>query len=133
MKILLLEDNYLILQSIQDKLEALGHTVVAAYDGRAVLDYPEGAFDLLLTDWQMPYADGIFAIQANGRSGTATKVILMSSASLSERVSEYRMTLDEVVEALKEGGMLHAFHPKANSPDALLALVAECDPANTPA
>lgn len=57
--LLVVEDNPISLQILQEQVEHLGCTVVAAVNGREVLARSDiSAFDAILTDLQMPHVDG---------------------------------------------------------------------------
>jgi len=64
LRILLVDDDPLILQSLQDSLEGDGHLVGIAEGGQAGIDAfrvaeQRGArFDVVITDLGMPYVDG---------------------------------------------------------------------------
>jgi DNA-binding response OmpR family regulator len=64
LRILLVDDDPLVLRSLRDALEFEQHDVVTAEGGQAGLDEFAGAidrnqpFDLVITDLGMPYVDG---------------------------------------------------------------------------
>ncbi|MCW0483984.1 response regulator transcription factor [Gaoshiqia sediminis] len=58
-KILVAEDNKLILETINHKLLRDGYEVIKAQDGKECLSYLENnEVDLLITDLYMPYVNG---------------------------------------------------------------------------
>ncbi|WP_372776240.1 response regulator transcription factor [Mangrovibacterium sp.] len=58
-KILVAEDNKLILETINHKLVRDGYDVVKVFDGKECLAYlKENTVDLLITDLYMPYLNG---------------------------------------------------------------------------
>lgn len=60
MKILLLEDERMLSDAITEYLMALGHRVVACYDGNDALSYVKSeSFDLLILDINVPGIDGL--------------------------------------------------------------------------
>ena len=62
LNVLIAEDNATNRRITRTYLEAWGHTVVAAHDGNeAIRCFPDGKFDLVLMDLQMPRMDGIAA------------------------------------------------------------------------
>jgi len=64
MRILLIDDDPLVLRSLRDSLELEGHDVVTSEGGQAGIDEFGGAlesgkpFDIVITDLGMPYVDG---------------------------------------------------------------------------
>jgi PAS domain S-box-containing protein len=64
MRILLIDDDPLVLRSLRDSLELEGHGVVISEGGQAGIDEFAGAldgdnpFDIVITDLGMPYVDG---------------------------------------------------------------------------
>ena len=59
MKILVIEDEKLLADSIKTLLEGKGFEVEVAYDGETGVEYAElGIYDLLILDVMMPKMDG---------------------------------------------------------------------------
>jgi CheY-like chemotaxis protein/anti-sigma regulatory factor (Ser/Thr protein kinase) len=60
MRILVVDDDPLLLQSLREFLEADGHTIITASGGQEGIDLfrEGGTFDLVITDLGMPYIDG---------------------------------------------------------------------------
>lgn len=58
MKILLLEDELMLNNSITEYLKDIGHMVESFTDGQEVLDNINGSFDLLILDINTPTKDG---------------------------------------------------------------------------
>lgn len=62
MKILVVDDERLLVKGIKFNLEYEGYEVDTAYDGRAAVDMAHnGAYDLLILDVMMPEIDGLEA------------------------------------------------------------------------
>ena len=60
MKILLLEDEIMLNESIVEYLEALGYSVDSYFDGLEAFDYiKENSYDLLILDINVPNMDGL--------------------------------------------------------------------------
>ena len=60
MKILVIEDEKLLADSIKSMLERKGFQVECVYDGEAGTEYAElGIYDLLILDVMMPKMDGL--------------------------------------------------------------------------
>ena len=67
MKILIVEDEKLLADSLRAMLEGKGFTVEAVYDGETGAEYAEtGVYDLLILDVMMP---GLTGIRSRGRCG----------------------------------------------------------------
>lgn len=58
LSVLVVDDNPVTRMVLQQQLQHLGHQVIACDSGKAALDQPEGCFDLVLTDCNMPEMDG---------------------------------------------------------------------------
>ena len=80
-----------------------GHETVTAEDGADALDIltrEQGAFDLLLTDIQMPVMDGIALALAAARDFPDLKILLMTGfADQRERASGLNAIVHDVVTA----------------------------------
>ena len=80
MKILIVEDEKLLADSIKTMLEGRGFQVEAVYDGEAGADYAElGIYDLLILDVMMPKLDG-YQVARRVRSQRCGTPILMLTA-----------------------------------------------------
>ena len=84
LRILVVDDDPLMLTSLSDTLELDGHVVVTANGGQAGIDTfraarrPEQAFDIVITDLGMPYVDGRKVAGAVKASAAGTPVILLT-------------------------------------------------------
>ena len=80
MKILIIEDEKLLADSLKVLLESKGFEVEAGYDGETGADYAElGIYDLLILDVMMPGMDGL-AVAKRVRSLRCSTPILMLTA-----------------------------------------------------
>ena len=80
MKILVIEDEKLLAQSLKTLLEGKGFQVETVYDGETGADYAElGIYDLLILDVMMPGMDGL-AVAKRVRSLRCSTPILMLTA-----------------------------------------------------
>ena len=80
MKILIIEDEKLLADSIQTMLESRGFQVEAVYDGETGADYAElGIYDLLILDVMMPGMNG-YQVARKVRSQRLGAPILMLTA-----------------------------------------------------
>jgi CheY-like chemotaxis protein/anti-sigma regulatory factor (Ser/Thr protein kinase) len=84
LRVLIVDDDPLMLKSLCDTLELDGHVVVTANGGQAGIDTfnaarrPDEAFDIVITDLGMPYVDGRKVASAVKASADATPVILLT-------------------------------------------------------
>lgn len=84
LRLLLVDDDPVLLKSLRDVLESEGHIIVTANGGRAGIDVfraaskGEGRFDAVITDLGMPYVDGRQVAEAIKRASPATPVILLT-------------------------------------------------------
>lgn len=80
MKILVVEDERLLADSICNLLEAKGFETEAVYDGKSGQEYAElGIYDLLILDVMMPEMDG-YEVSRRVRADRCTVPILMLTA-----------------------------------------------------
>ncbi|HKW85278.1 MAG TPA: MHYT domain-containing protein [Burkholderiaceae bacterium] len=85
LRMLIIDDDPLLLKSLSDTLEADGHVVSAANGGQAGIDMfhaalrqADEAFDAVITDLGMPYVDGRKVAAAIKESADDTPVILLT-------------------------------------------------------
>jgi PAS domain S-box-containing protein len=84
LRVLLVDDDPLLLRSLRDMLENDGHVVVAANGGQAGIDafnesHARGeGFGIVLTDLGMPYVDGRKVASAIKQASPATPVLLLT-------------------------------------------------------
>lgn len=78
MRVLVVDDRAVDRRLVRVLLEAAGHEVDEAPDGRAALDQlRDAAYDAVVSDVKMPYVDG-FALAAALRGPGQPKVVLLS-------------------------------------------------------
>lgn len=111
--ILLVEDDIYFADMFAGNLEDMGHSVTRAVDGLAALKrLKQDRFDLVITDYQMPFVNGsslIDSLRSMDVVNNATPVILMSGA----------LPADIAVDSLPIQGFL----PKPFTHDVMAALV----------
>jgi signal transduction histidine kinase/ActR/RegA family two-component response regulator len=84
LRLLVVDDDPLLLKSLRDILESDGHVVVTANDGRAGIDAFHAAetrgdsFAAVITDLGMPYVDGRKVATAIKAASPSTPVILLT-------------------------------------------------------
>jgi CheY-like chemotaxis protein len=84
LRILLVDDDPMLIKSLQDTLQEDGHTITAASGGQAGIDAFKAArqrgenFDVVITDLGMPYVDGRKVGAAIKAMSPKTPVILLT-------------------------------------------------------
>jgi signal transduction histidine kinase len=92
--ILVVEDNIDIATVLRDRLQAMGHEVLTAYDGQAGLDAVEKtAPGLLLLDLELPKVTGMEVLKRVRKDWPDLPVVVMTAHG----------TIARAVEAMKEG------------------------------
>ena len=82
MKILVIEDEKLLADSIQTLLTARGFDVETAYDGETGAEYAElGVYDLLILDVMMPKLDGYQVARQVRAKRCATPILMLTAKS----------------------------------------------------
>lgn len=81
MKILVVDDEKLLVKGIKFNLENEGYTVEACYDGQTAVDMARvGNYDLIILDLMMPQKDGLEACQEI-RSFSTVPIIMLTARS----------------------------------------------------
>ena len=102
MKILIIEDEVLLADSLKTLLIAKGFEAECVYDGEAGAEYAElGVYDLLILDVMMPKLDG-FAVARRVRANRCTTPILMLTA---------KSTLEDRIHGLNAGADYYLTKP----------------------
>lgn len=100
-KILIADDEDSMRQLVARAIAMDGHEIVTAQDGAEALEIltrEDGAFDLLLTDIQMPVMDGIALALAAARDFPDLTILLMTGfADQRERASNLNALVHDVV------------------------------------
>lgn len=88
MKILVVEDEVLLADSVKELLEGKGFEVECVYDGEAGRDYAEtGVYDLLILDVMMPGMDGFQVARSVRASRCGTPILMLTARSgLEDRI-----------------------------------------------
>ena len=82
MKILVIEDEKLLADSIQEMLERKGFQVECVYDGEAGAEYAAlGIYDLLILDVMMPKLDGLEVARQVRRGRCNTPILMLTARS----------------------------------------------------
>ena len=102
MKILIIEDEKMLADSIKTMLESRGFQAEAVYDGETGADYAElGIYDLLILDVMMPKMDG-YQVARKVRAQRCGTPILMLTA---------RSSLEDRIEGLNAGADYYLTKP----------------------
>lgn len=88
--ILLIEDNNLLLKTVQLKLSREGFQVVCCSDGNEGLDYLQNNVpDIILTDIMLPYVSGLEIVKAaKQKEGVQIPVVVFSAFGQESMVRE---------------------------------------------
>ncbi|MBN8719689.1 MAG: response regulator transcription factor [Sediminibacterium magnilacihabitans] len=87
MKILVAEDEPMLLKTIELKLKKEGYEVIATGDGRdAIARIEKDNPDLVISDIMMPYASGLEVVSLVKQPGRKTIPIIILSAMEQEKV-----------------------------------------------
>ena len=88
MKILIIEDEKMLADSVAVLLKSKGFEVEVAYDGEAGWEYAElGIYDLLIMDVMMPKLDGYALARRVRRNRSAVPILMLTAkSSLQDRI-----------------------------------------------
>jgi DNA-binding response OmpR family regulator len=88
MKILLVEDDQLMLKTIILRLKKEGHDITSCADGKEAIEQIENQiFDLIITDIMLPYVSGL-EIVGIVKENTSTPIIVLSSMGQEKTIEE---------------------------------------------
>ncbi len=89
MKILIIEDEVMLANSLKMLLESKGFTVEAVYDGESGAEYAElGVYDLLILDVMMPKLNGIEVARRVRAKRCSTPILMLTAKSdLDDRIA----------------------------------------------
>ena len=111
-RILIVDDEEDIRETLADRLEAEGYEVVTAVNGVEALQHIRSAeLDLVLLDLQMPQMDGMEVLQQLAAESLDPTVVVITAYG----------TIERAVQAIKAGA--YDFIPKPFEPDHIRAVV----------
>jgi two-component system response regulator AtoC len=101
-KVLIADDEPLMLRFIADSLKRLGKEVLFAKDGKEAIQSIENeSMDLVITDMKMPFKSGFDVLKAAKGSSSSPLVILVTAHG----------TIESAVEAMKLGAFHYLIKP----------------------
>ncbi|MCS3457308.1 response regulator transcription factor [Aeromonas rivuli] len=97
MKILVVEDNPQVAETIMDYLALAGHSMDCVYHGQAALQLlAEQRFDVIIMDVMMPRLDGLSTVERLRADGNATPVLFLTARdSLDDKLAGFRAGGDD--------------------------------------
>lgn len=88
-KILIIEDNPMVVKSLEFRLKKDAFEVVTAVDGREALKALEAqSFDLVITDLMLPFHSGLEIIEHVRKNFPKLPVIVLSTSKQEETIME---------------------------------------------
>ena len=98
MKILVVDDEKLLVKGIKFNLENEGYTVDACYDGAtAVQMAAQGGYDLIVLDLMMPGLDGLEACQRIRESSTVPIIMLTARSEDADKLLGFESGADDYI------------------------------------
>ena len=98
MKILVVDDEQLLVKGIKFNLENEGYSVDAAYDGEAAVEMARGGgYDLIILDLMMPKKDGLQACQEIRGFSTVPIIMLTARSEGADLLMGFESGADDYV------------------------------------
>ena len=98
MKILVVDDEKLLVKGIKFNLENEGYTVDACYDGEAAVNMAKsGGYDLIILDLMMPKKDGLEACQEIRSFSTVPIIMLTARSEDADQLMGFESGADDYV------------------------------------
>ena len=98
MKILIIEDEKLLADSLQAMLESKGFEVEAVYDGETGEEYAEsGVYDLLILDVMMPKMDGFEVCREIRQTSQVPIIMLTAKGDERDELQGFQLGVDEYI------------------------------------
>ena len=100
MKVLVAEDDMIMLKTIEVRLKKDGYEVITAQDGRDALGkFETESPDMIITDIMMPYMSGLEIVGAvKGKAGKTTPIIVLSTMGQENVVLEaFKLGADDFI------------------------------------
>lgn len=97
-RILVVDDEPWVVQSVRSYLEAAHFEVVAAYDGKeAVAQFDAQAPDLIILDWMLPEMDGLTVAQHIRQRSNVPIIMLTARVDEEDRIAGLETGADDYV------------------------------------
>ncbi|ETN96542.1 response regulator transcription factor [Zhouia amylolytica] len=98
-KILVIEDNPMVVRTIEFKLTKDGYDVTVAKDGREALSLIKSTqFDLILTDLMLPFISGKELIEYAKENHPNTPIIVLSTSTQEDIITNaFDMGVDDFI------------------------------------
>ncbi len=98
-KILVIEDNPMVVKSLEFKLTKEGYEVTTAIDGRSAMEELEtNSFDLILTDLMLPFVSGSQLIEHIKKNYPTIPIIVLSTATQEDIITDaFNMGVDDFI------------------------------------
>lgn len=98
MKILVVDDEKLLVKGIKFNLENEGYQVDAAYDGEAAVEMAaRGGYDLIILDLMMPKMDGLEACMTIRGSSTVPIIMLTAKSEDTDKLIGFEYGADDYI------------------------------------
>ena len=115
MKILVVDDEQLLVKGMKFNLENEGYTVETAYDGATAIDMAKsGGFDLIILDLMMPQVDGLTACMRIREFSNVPIIMLTARSEDADKIIGLESGADDY-KAVQHLGAQSA-HPRAAAP-----------------
>lgn len=98
-KIMVIEDNPMVVKSLEFKLKKDGYDVVIAEDGRTAMQLlTESTYDLILTDLMLPFVSGNEIIEFIKNEYPDIPIIVLSTSTQEDIITEaFTMGVDDFI------------------------------------
>jgi len=98
MKILVVDDERVLVKGIKFNLESEGYQVEVGYDGQAAVDLARsGAFDLILLDLMMPQLDGLQACMRIREFSNVPIILLTAKGEDADKLMGFECGADDYI------------------------------------
>ncbi len=100
MKLLIVDDDVLMLKALKFRMNKDGYEVDIAEDGRKAIECIDtNDYDLVLTDVMLPFKNGLEIVQhIKSNSKSKTKVVILSAVGVENAVTDgFAMGADEYI------------------------------------
>ena len=98
MKILVVDDEKVLVKGIKFNLESEGYQVEAGYDGEEAVELARsGSFDLIILDLMMPKIDGLQACMRIREFSNVPIIMLTAKGETEDKVSGLEMGADDYI------------------------------------